>query len=130
MPTIFREVKEDMKIVKEEIFGPVVTIHSFSEIEEVIEKSNDVIYGLGSSVWTKDINKAFKVANALRFGEVWINDHLPLVSEMPHGGFKQTGFGKDLSAYSFDEYTEIKHIYVDLTGERRKGWHYTIYGDN
>jgi len=72
MPTIFGEVKEDMKIVKEEIFGPVVTIHSFSETEEVIEKSNDVIYGLGSSVWTKDINKAFKVANALRFGEVWI----------------------------------------------------------
>ena len=130
MPTIFAEVKEDMKIVKEEIFGPVVTVHRFSEIGEVIEKSNDVIYGLGSSVWTKDINKAFKVANALRFGEVWINDHLPLASEMPHGGFKQTGFGKDLSAYSFDDYTEIKHIYVDLTGEKRKGWHYTIYGDN
>jgi betaine-aldehyde dehydrogenase len=129
MPTIFTDVSENMKIVKEEIFGPVVTVHRFSEIEEVIEKSNDVIYGLGSSVWTTDINKAFKVANALRFGEVWINDHLPLVSEMPHGGFKQTGFGKDLSTYSFDDYTEIKHIYVDLTGEKRKGWHYTIYGD-
>lgn len=129
MPTVFTDVKEHMKIVKEEIFGPVVTIHKFSEIDEVVEKSNDVIYGLGSSVWTKDINRAFKIANALRFGEVWINDHLPLASEMPHGGFKQTGFGKDLSAYSFDDYTEIKHIYVDLTGERRKGWHYTIYGD-
>jgi betaine-aldehyde dehydrogenase len=80
-------------------------------------------------VWTRDVARAIRTGNALRFGDVWINDHLPLPSEMPHGGFKQSGFGKDLSAYSFDDYTVIKFVYIDITGQARKSWHYTVYGD-
>ncbi len=127
-PTIFTDCTQEMEIVKKEIFGPVLTVLPFTTQEEVIAKANDVQYGLASSVWTKNIVKAMKVANALQFGEVWINDHLPLASEMPHGGFKQSGFGKDLSMYAFEEYTQIKHVYVDLTEQKRKSWHYTVYG--
>jgi betaine-aldehyde dehydrogenase len=117
-----------MRIVQQEIFGPVLTALPFKTIDEAIEKSNDVIYGLSSSVWTKGIFKAMKVAGRLRYGCVWVNEHGPLVSEMPHGGYKQSGFGKDLSMYTFDDYTEIKHVYIDLMNENRKPWHYQLYG--
>ena len=98
-----------------EVFGPVISVLKFKTADEVVQKSNDVDYGLASSIWTHDIKKAFKVANALHFGEVWINNHLPLVSEMPHGGRKQSGHSSDLSTYALEEYTELKHIFVDYS---------------
>ncbi len=128
-PTIFDGVDQRMRICREEIFGPVLSVLTFSDVDEVIEKANDVIYGLASSVWGKDMNTTMKIARKLRFGTVWINEHGILTSEMPHGGFKQSGFGKDLSMYSLEDYTQIKHVYIDQTGLARKPWHYVVYGD-
>src|SRR3989344_1751855 len=128
-PTILVNVKQHMKVCQEEIFGPVLTVIKYKTVDEMIKKANDVIYGLAASVWGKDITECFRVANSLNFGTVWINEHGVLTSEMPHGGFKQSGFGKDLSIYAFEEFTRIKHVYVDLTKMVRKPWHYTVYGD-
>ncbi len=129
LPTVFDGVAPDMTIAQREIFGPVLDVLEFSTFDEAIDIANGVDYGLAGSVWTKDLRTAVKAAHALRFGDVWINDHLPLGSETPHGGFKQSGFGKDLGTDSLNDYTVVKNIYVDLTGQARKGWHYTVYGD-
>jgi len=128
-PTIFSDCSQHMKIVQSEIFGPVLAILPFTDTDDVIEKANDIAYGLAASVWTNNLNTAMRVSNNLRCGEVWINDHLPLASEMPHGGYKQSGFGKDLSVYALHEYTEIRHVYLDTSDQINKPWHYTVFGD-
>src|SRR5262249_4491337 len=128
-PTIITDAADDARVVTDEIFGPVVVVLPFAAEDEVIARANALRYGLAGSVWTGHVQHALRVSAALEFGTVWVNDHLPLTAEMPHGGFKQSGFGKDMSLYAIEDYTQIKHVMLDTTGARRKPWHYTIFGD-
>ncbi|MGI8460772.1 MAG: gamma-aminobutyraldehyde dehydrogenase [Solirubrobacterales bacterium] len=113
-PTVVAGLEQDDEMIQSEIFGPVITVQRFDDEAKAIEWGNGTRYGLASGVWTSDVGRAHRVANALRFGAVWINDHLTIASEMPHGGYKQSGYGKDLSMYALEDYTEVKHVMVNL----------------
>ncbi|MFE6976857.1 gamma-aminobutyraldehyde dehydrogenase [Streptomyces sp. NPDC057682] len=128
-PTLVTGAAQDSEIVQSEIFGPVLVVLPFDTDDEGIALANDTPYGLAASAWTRDVYRAGRATREIKAGCVWVNDHIPIISEMPHGGYKASGFGKDMSAYSFEEYTQVKHVMYDNTAVARKDWHRTIFGD-
>ncbi len=126
-PTLIADVSEQSEVWRDEIFGPVLTVRSFTDDDDAIRQANDTAYGLAASAWTRDVYRAQRASREIHAGCVWINDHIPIISEMPHGGFGASGFGKDMSQYSLEEYLSIKHVMSDITGVADKGWHRTIF---
>ncbi|MFJ6720214.1 gamma-aminobutyraldehyde dehydrogenase [Streptomyces sp. NPDC091259] len=128
-PTLISGAAQDSEVVQSEIFGPVLVVLPFDTDDEGIALANDTPYGLAASAWSRDVYRAGRATRELKAGCVWVNDHIPIISEMPHGGYKASGFGKDMSAYSFEEYTQVKHVMYDNTAVAAKDWHRTIFGD-
>ncbi|MFF0436856.1 gamma-aminobutyraldehyde dehydrogenase [Streptomyces sp. NPDC004327] len=128
-PTLITGAAQDSEVVQSEIFGPVLVALPFDGDEEGIRLANDTPYGLAASAWSRDVYRANRATREIKAGCVWVNDHIPIISEMPHGGYKASGFGKDMSAYSFEEYTQVKHVMYDNTAVAAKDWHRTIFGD-
>jgi betaine-aldehyde dehydrogenase len=126
-PTLVVDAHQRSEIVQDEVFGPVLVVLAFDSDDDGIELANDTPFGLAASAWTRDVYRSLRASREIRAGCVWINDHIPIISEMPHGGYKASGFGKDMSAYSFEEYTNIKHVMYDGTAIARKDWHRTIF---
>ncbi|AYL38973.1 gamma-aminobutyraldehyde dehydrogenase [Streptomyces fungicidicus] len=128
-PTLIADAAQDSEVVRSEIFGPVLVVLPFDTDDEGIALANDTPYGLAASAWSRDVYRTGRATREIKAGCVWINDHIPIISEMPHGGYRASGFGKDMSAYSFEEYTQIKHVMFDNTAVVRKDWHRTVFGD-
>ncbi|MFJ7958006.1 gamma-aminobutyraldehyde dehydrogenase [Streptomyces sp. NPDC096319] len=128
-PTLIIGAAQDSEVVQSEIFGPVLVALPFDSDDEGIRLANDTPYGLAASAWSRDVYRANRATREIKAGCVWVNDHIPIISEMPHGGTKASGYGKDMSAYSFEEYTQVKHVMFDNTAVAAKDWHRTIFGD-
>ncbi|BBY22783.1 gamma-aminobutyraldehyde dehydrogenase [Mycobacterium stomatepiae] len=126
-PTLIADVAESSEIYRDEIFGPVLTVRPFTDDDDALRQANDTGYGLAASAWTRNVYRAQRASRAINAGCVWINDHIPIVSEMPHGGVGASGFGKDMSDYSFEEYLTIKHVMSDITAAAEKDWHRTVF---
>lgn len=128
-PTLVAGAAQESEIVQSELFGPVLVVLPFDSDDEGIALANDTPYGLAASAWSRDVYRTGRATREINAGCVWVNDHIPIISEMPHGGAKASGFGKDMSAYSFEEYTQVKHVMYDNTAVARKDWHRTVFGD-
>ncbi|MET9414157.1 gamma-aminobutyraldehyde dehydrogenase [Streptomyces klenkii] len=127
LPTLITGAPQSSEIVQDEVFGPVLVVLPFDSDDEGIALANDTPYGLAASAWSRDVYRTGRATREIKAGCVWVNDHIPIVSEMPHGGYRASGYGKDMSAYSFDEYTQIKHVMSDNTAVARKPWHRTVF---
>lgn len=128
-PTLIVGAEQDSEIVQQEIFGPVLAALPFETDDEAIALANDTPYGLAASAWTSSVNRSMRAAEEIAAGTVWINEHIPIMSEMPHGGYKSSGFGKDMSAYSLEEYTNIKHVLIDRSPGSTRDWHDAVFRD-